>query len=102
MCAYGVSYHISSSCLFSLQIDIEGGEFKNGGFTDWFSTGVLVNVNQIALELHLTGKEQKLYVYLLKILRELTGMGFRLISQEVNMVVGELREIHFCHKGNVD
>ena len=48
-----------------------------------------MNVNQIALELHLTGKEQKLYVYLLKILRELTGMGFRLISQEVNMVVGE-------------
>lgn len=71
-----------------LKIDIEGGEFKNGGFNDWFSTGVLVNVNQIALELHLTGKEQKLYVYLLKILRELTGMGFRLISQEVNMVVG--------------
>ena len=61
-----------------------------------------MNVNQIALELHLTGKEQKLYVYLLKILRELTGMGFRLISQEVNMVVGELREINFFHNGKVD
>ena len=34
------------------QIDIEGYEFRQGGFQDWISTGALENVSQIALELH--------------------------------------------------
>ena len=72
-----------------MKIDIEGGEFRKGGFDDWLKTGALMNVYQIALELHLTGKDRGIYVYLLRILRSLTAIGFRLISQEVNMAVGE-------------
>ena len=35
------------------QIDIEGYEFREGGFQDWISTGALEIVSQIALELHI-------------------------------------------------
>ena len=59
-----------------------------GGFDDWLNTGVLINVKQIALELHLQKKKAYLYLSFLRILRALTAMNFRLISQEVNMVVG--------------
>ena len=33
----------------SFQIDIEGGEWSSGGFSDWLSSGVLHNVDQMAL-----------------------------------------------------
>ena len=36
-----------------LKIDIEWAEFQAGGFNDWFSSGALQNVNQLAIELHL-------------------------------------------------
>ena len=74
-----------------LKIDIEGGEFQQGGFSDWFISDALHNVRQIALELHLprNGGGAKMYINLLRILRELYRIGFRLISQEVNMPVGE-------------
>ena len=39
------------------QIDIEEYEFSEGGFQDWIKSGALVNVNQIALELHVLHKE---------------------------------------------
>ena len=39
------------------QIDIEEYEFSEGGFEDWIKSGALVNVNQIALELHVLHKE---------------------------------------------
>merc|ERR1712141_132609 len=36
-----------------LKIDIEWAEFQTGGFSDWFSSGVLQNATQLAIELHL-------------------------------------------------
>ena len=39
------------------QIDIEEYEFSEGGFEDWIKSGALVNVNQIALELHVLHKD---------------------------------------------
>lgn len=82
-----------------LKIDIEGGEFHQGGFSDWFTTEVLDNVHQIALELHLprNGGGAKMYIYLLRILRELYRIGFRLISQEVNMPVGPDKTGYYTH-----
>ena len=37
---------------FPFKIDIEGGEWMSGGFINWFQTGVLRNIHQIGLELH--------------------------------------------------
>ena len=36
----------------TIQIDVEGTEFTDGGLKDWIQSGALKNVNQIALELH--------------------------------------------------
>ena len=44
------------------------------------------NVNQLALELHV--RENSQFSSLLGILQKLYRLGFRVISQEVNMVVG--------------
>ena len=60
------------------QIDIEGGEFSSGGFSDWISTGALDNVNQIALELHVMQSD---FLPLVELLQQLYRLGFRLISQ---------------------
>ena len=68
------------------QADIEGAEWSTGGFSDWFATGVLTNVNQLAMELHVRQNSQ--FSTLLGILQQLYNLGFRVISQEVNMVVG--------------
>ena len=35
--------------LFMLKVDIEWGEFQTGGFSDWFSSGALQNVNQLGI-----------------------------------------------------
>ena len=35
------------------QIDIEAAEFSQGGFQDWISSGALINVSQLAIELHI-------------------------------------------------
>ena len=32
-----------------LKVDIEWGEFQTGGFSDWFSSGALQNVNQLGI-----------------------------------------------------
>lgn len=32
-----------------LKIDIEWAEFQTGGFSDWFSSGVLQNVTQLGI-----------------------------------------------------
>jgi len=70
-----------------LKIDIEGAEI--GGLPDWLATGALTNVHQIALELHLTPlHEGPHFNWLLDVLQHLYKLNFRLISHEVNMVVG--------------
>jgi len=70
-----------------LKIDIEGHELP--GFRDWIDTGALKNVNQMALELHLTKLHQgPRFIWLLEVLQDLYKMGFRVISHEVNMVIG--------------
>lgn len=73
-----------------LKIDIEGYEFSEGGFKDWISSGALENVSQIALELHIPDRpdDKSQYINLLRILQDLYRLGFRVISQEVNMIVG--------------
>ena len=68
------------------QADIEGAEWGRGGFSDWFNTGALTNVNQLAMEFHVRPDSQ--FSSLLVILQQLYRLDFRLISQEVNMVVG--------------
>ena len=40
-------YHTLGNLIFLLKIDIEWAEFQSGGFSDWFSSGVLENVNQL-------------------------------------------------------
>jgi len=70
-----------------LKIDIEGHELA--GFPNWLETEALNNVNQLALELHLTPlHEGPNFIWLLEILQKLYKMNFRLISHEVNMVTG--------------
>jgi len=70
-----------------LKIDIEGHELS--GFPNWLSTGALNNVHQIALELHLTSLHSPVkFKGMLEILQQLYKMNFRVISHEVNMVVG--------------
>jgi len=70
-----------------LKIDIEGHELA--GLPNWLETGALKNVNQLALELHLTGlHDGPNFIWLLEILQKLYKLNFRLISHEVNMVVG--------------
>jgi len=73
-----------------LKIDVEGTEFTDGGFKDWIQSGALKNVNQIALELHVVQKKanERQYIELLEILKDLYKLGFVLISHEVNMVWG--------------
>ena len=72
-----------------LKIDIEGGEFLQGGFDDWFKTDVLRNINQVALEIHTGYPTSPKFKYMLTILQKMYKLGFRLISQEVNMITGE-------------
>ena len=79
----------------SFQIDIEGGEWSSGGFSDWLSSGVLHKVDQMALELHVRQNHQ--FKTLLGILQQLYKIGFRVISQEVNMVVGPDRNSGYYH-----
>ena len=72
---------------FILQIDIEGYEL--GGLPEWIKSGALNNVNQLALELHLTFlHEGPRFKWILEVLQELYKMDFRVISHEVNMVMG--------------
>ena len=40
-------YHTFGKLIFLLKIDIEWAEFQSGGFSDWFSSGVLENVNHL-------------------------------------------------------
>jgi len=70
-----------------LKIDIEGHEL--GGLPNWIATDALRNVHQIALELHLSSLHSPpKFIWLLEILQQLYKMSFRVISHEVNMVVG--------------
>eukprot|EP00090_Calanus_glacialis_P001572 TRINITY_DN11142_c0_g1_i1.p1 TRINITY_DN11142_c0_g1~~TRINITY_DN11142_c0_g1_i1.p1 ORF type:complete len:285 (+),score=58.91 TRINITY_DN11142_c0_g1_i1:108-962(+) len=70
-----------------LKIDIEGHELS--GFSNWLATGALRNVNQMALELHMTELHKgPKFIWLLEILQELYKLDFRVISHEVNMVMG--------------
>jgi len=70
-----------------LKIDIEGHELT--GLPDWVDSGILKNVNQLALELHLRRMhEGPKFIWLLHILKSLYQLNFRIISQEVNMVAG--------------
>merc|ERR1712241_668001 len=73
-----------------LKIDIEEYEFSEGGFQDWIKSGALVNVNQIALELHVLHKESnaRQYIEHLQTVQDLYKLRFRVISHEPNMVVG--------------
>lgn len=90
-----------------IQIDIEGYEFSSGGFKNWIDSGALKNINQIAIELHVEESDSNRYIYcliilpnnfndpynrqyieLVSILQDLHSIGFRLISQEPNMVKG--------------
>ena len=48
---------------------------------------MLDQVNQIALELHHSPQLDK-YVFYMTLLQDLYRAGFRLVSQEVNMLVG--------------
>ena len=41
----------------NFQIDIEGYEFSDGGFTDWIKSGALTHVKQLAIELHINHEE---------------------------------------------
>eukprot|EP00092_Neocalanus_flemingeri_P049176 GFUD01056427.1.p1 GENE.GFUD01056427.1~~GFUD01056427.1.p1 ORF type:complete len:347 (+),score=85.51 GFUD01056427.1:57-1097(+) len=79
----------SDSVIEYLKIDVEGAELT--GLPDWLKTGALDNVNQLAMELHLTGLhngEDSNFIWLLEILQELYKLNFRVISHEVNMVMG--------------
>lgn len=70
-----------------LKIDIEGHEL--GGLSDWLATGALDNVNQIAMELHLPSLHNpSRFKWLLEALQEMNRKNFRLISHEVNMLMG--------------
>jgi len=70
-----------------LKIDIEGHELP--AFLNWLATGSLKNVNQMALELHLTELHKgPKFIWLLEVLQELYKLNFRVISHEVNMVMG--------------
>jgi len=70
-----------------LKIDIEGHELT--GLPQWLASSALDNVNQLALELHMgelhTGPR---FLWLLGVLQDLYKLNFRVISQEVNMVIG--------------
>ena len=64
-----------------LKVDIEGHELT--ALSDWLSTGALDNVQQIAIELHLTSVE--LTVKFFETLKRLYFRGsYRLISYDVN------------------
>merc|ERR1712106_400828 len=71
-----------------LKVDIEGHELGPGGLQHWIQTGALHQVNQLALELHLPVLDGDNYVPLLQILQSLYKLNFRVISHEVNMVMG--------------
>jgi len=71
-----------------LKVDIEGHELGAGGLQHWLQTGVLHHVNQLAMELHLPLVQGDNYVPLLQLLQDLHRLHFRVISHQVNMVMG--------------
>ena len=79
-----VSFLLLKALHIFAQIDIEGGEFSNGGFKDWLESGALENVNQLAIELHVHGEHTKR----LQLVQDLYKMGYRVIAHEPNMVIG--------------
>ena len=84
----------SSTLIDYLKVDIEEAEFKRGGLEDWISSGALDNVDQLAMELHCSkssneAQNKEDFIYYLSLIQKLYKMGFRLISQEVNMIVGK-------------
>ena len=74
--------------IFYLKVDIEGEELSS--LPDWISSGVLADVKQIALELHLPHiHQQKRFKWLLDLMNQLYKLNYRLISHEINMTVGK-------------
>ena len=83
-CVYLFLFLLLKALHIFAQIDIEGGEFSNGGFKDWLESGALENVNQLAIELHVHGEHTKR----LQLVQDLYKMGYRVIAHEPNMVIG--------------
>ena len=74
--------------IFYLKVDIEGDELSS--LPEWISSGVLDNVDQVALELHLPSIHLEMrFKWLLDLMIQLYKLNFRLISHEINMTVGK-------------
>ena len=65
---------------------MEGAE--RGGLSEWLSTGALDNVEQLAMELHTIPVTPERFKVLLETLRKLYEKTFRIVSYEINAVVG--------------
>jgi len=83
----------TDSIIDYLKIDIEG--IEQTVLPQLLKTGALNNVNQLAMELHLSGgtlgtnlHEGPHFVWLLEVLQQLYKINFRVISHKVNMIVG--------------
>ena len=74
-------YHHENKKISYLKMDIEGSELA--GLPSWLSEGALRNVQQIAVEVHLTGTESTIAFF--KTMQRLYFEGdYRLISYEPN------------------
>jgi len=77
----------SNTTIDVLKIDIE--EHEIAAFPNWLETGALDNVNQLAIELHLSKLHAgPNFIWLLELLQQMFKLNFRVISHEVNMVAG--------------
>ena len=68
-------------------MDVEGAELN--GLSEWLATGALDNVEQLAMEIHTHKIPTERFKGLLETLRRLYEKGFRVISYEINAVVGK-------------
>ncbi len=68
-------------------MDVEGAELD--GLPEWLSTGALDHVEQLAMEIHTHTLPLEGFKGLLETLRKLYEKGFRVVSYEINAVVGK-------------
>jgi len=79
-----------------LKIDIEEAELSAGGLQEWISSGVMENVNQLGIELHLQSLHNgPRFKWLLKLMQDLYRLNFRLISYQPNLVVGPATDTYY-------
>ena len=74
-------------------MDVEGAELD--GLPEWLSSGALDHVEQLAMEIHTHEIPPERFKGLLETLRGLYEKGFRVVSYEINAIMGKYRKDYY-------